>query len=553
MTAGDAPAFQARDRLDGDDLRAMFSGAAELLERNVEAINALNVFPVPDGDTGINMYLTMRDVMEEAGRLEGAAAADVASAMARAALMGARGNSGVILSQFFKGIEVALQDRIDFGADEMARAYREATQHAYTAVANPVEGTMLTVMRSTADAAEEALAGQGNLQDVSEAASAAAKESVARTPTMLAVLREAGVVDAGGHGFAIILEAVRRYVRGEQIGELEIAVPEPVGIQAGAGAVSADFLDATEEERYGYCTQFLVEGEGLDVQAIRDRMSALAGSAVVVGDETAVKVHVHTDDPGPAISVAVSLGTLGQVNIQNMDEQHSEFSADRRREGSTVSVAVLPVASGKGLEELFMSLGASAIITGGDTMNPSVRDIVEAVEAAPSEQVVVLPNNKNIAPAAVQAAELSSKRVEVVATTSIPQGVAASLAFDAEADLEANVGEMREAASATRTGEVTEAVRAVSLNGVSVRPGQLIGLLERELVAAGDDLVEVVLSLVRSAGLSEGELVTLYWGEYLDENMASEVAERIADAMAGAEVEVVYGGQPHYHFYVSIE
>ena len=370
---------------------------------------------------------------------------------------------------------------------------------------------------------------------------------------MLAVLREAGVVDAGGHGFAIILEAVRRYVRGEQVGDLEIAVPEPVGIQAGAGAVSAGFLDATEEERYGYCTQFLVEGEGLDVQAIRNRMSALAGSAVVVGDETAVKVHVHTDDPGSAISVAASLGTLGQVNIQNMDEQHSEFSADRRREGSTVGVAVLPVASGKGLEKLFMSLGASAIITGGDTMNPSVRDIVEAVEAAPSEQVVVLPNNKNIVPAAAQAAELSSKRVEVVATTSIPQGVAASLAFDAEADLEANVGEMREAASATRTGEVTKAVRAVSLNGVSVRPGQRIGLLERELVAAGDDLVEVVLSLVRSAGLSEGELVTLYWGEDLTEIRAREVADRITAATAGAEVEVVYGGQPHYHFYVSIE
>ena len=540
-------------RLDGDDLRGMFSSAAALLERNVESLNALNVFPVPDGDTGTNMYLTIREVVEKAEPMQGASAGEVATAMARAALTGARGNSGVILSQVFKGIAVGLYGTADFAAEELVSAFQQARLHAYRAVNNPVEGTILTVIASVAEASQRALGPDANVHDILDEACAAARESVARTPTMLVVLREAGVVDAGGQGLSIILEGLRRYAKGEKLDVEEIAAPEPVGVDAATGAVSRDFLVAAEEEMYGYCTQFLIDGSGLDVDAIRESMSALAHSTVVVGDETMVNVHVHTEDPGPVVSLGVAGGTLSQVKIVNMDDQHIDFSEARRKDASDAAVAVVVVAWGVGLEVLFTSLGASGIVAGGDTMNPSVQETVRAVEAAPSDNVVILPNNSNIVPAAIQAADYSEKAVRVVPTKSIPQGIAAILAFDPERELQANLEEMEKAAASVQSGEVTEAVRAVTLNGVTVRPGRLIGLLERELVAVGDSPAEVVLAVLGKADVSEGSLVTLYWGASLTEEDAGKVAQEVSTAFPGVEVELVSGGQPHYHLIVSIE
>ncbi len=534
----------------------MFSAATVLLERNVEAINALNVFPVPDGDTGTNMLLTMRAVVETADSTRGASAADVSSAMARGALMGARGNSGVILSQFFKGIALGLHDDWDFGADELASAYQQAREWAYKAVGEPVEGTILTVTSSAAQAAQDVLARDGSLQEMCEAVSEAARDAVARTPMMLDVLRDAGVVDAGGQGLAVILEAVRCWVSGETQDALEIAPPEPAGVERHTGAVSADFLVTADEEMYGYCTQFLIEGEKIDVDAIRDVMKGLAHSTVVVGDEAMVRVHVHADDPGPALSVGVSHGTLSRINIKNMDEQYVGFSAARREEArpATKAVAVVSVAWGKGLEAVFTNLGASAIINGGDTMNPSVQDVMGAVERAPSDNVIILPNNSNIVPAALQAAEVSRKAVKVVPSKSIPQGIAAILSFNPEQDLASNAIDMEEALASVRSGEVTEAVREARINGFAVAPGQLIGLLERELVVAGDEVADVVVSVLEKAGVSDDDLVTLYWGDRLTADDANAVAEKVSSAFGGGvEVELVEGGQPHYHLLVSIE
>ena len=558
LMPGDTYLPEAKSRLDGDDLRTMFSSASHLLERNVEVINALNVFPVPDGDTGTNMFLTMRDVMEKASLLEGASASDMADTMARAALMGARGNSGVILSQFFKGMAVGLEGVSDFGAQELVEAYQRAREHAYKAVDKPVEGTMLTVISSVAEAARESFGLHGTVQDVCEAVSAAARESVARTPSMLAVLRDAGVVDAGGQGLAVLLEGVRRFVVGESSEAVEIAPPEPVGMEWVAGSVSAHFLDETDEEMYGYCTQFLIQGERLDVDAIRDRMGHMALSTVVVGDDTMVNVHVHTDDPGPVVSFAVSQGTLSHVKIENMDQQHVEYADVRRREATppppAVEVAVVAVAWGNGLENLFTSLGASGIVAGGDTMNPSVQGLVEAVEAAPSNNVVLLPNNGNIVPAANQAAEYSKKNVRVVPARSIPQGISAILSFNPERDLESNVSNMGEALASVRTGEVTEAVRPATIKGVAVvEPGRLIGLLERQLVATGDSLADVVISVLREAQVSDGDLVTLYWGDRITADDACLVVQKVTDVFQGIETELVEGGQPHYHFIMSIE
>ena len=559
MTEGQR-ASKAKTRLDGDDLRAMFSCATRLFEKNVEAINALNVFPVPDGDTGINMFLTLGDVVKEAEGAQSASAGEIASAMARGALMGARGNSGVILSQFFKGIALELGDKPDCGVPDLAAAFQSAREHAYKAVGEPVEGTLLTVISSVAKAARERSDAGDTVQEFFDAVCDAARESVALTPTMLPVLRDAGVVDAGGHGLSVILEGIRLYLRGEEGAIKQMPPPAPVGVEVGAGTVSREFLEATEEELYGYCTQFLIQGQDLDPEAVREKMASLAHSTVVVGDDSMVKVHVHADDPGAIISYAVSLGSLSQVKMDNMDEQHREYSVARRQDSGAVpvqtsaaSIAVVAVAWGQGLETVLADLGAAYVMPAGDTMNPSVQEILDAVEGVPSDTVIFLPNNPNIVAAAEQAVDLCKKRLRVVQATTIPQGIEALLAFNPEKDLDENLAEMGRTLAAVRTGEVCQAARPVVLNGVSVREGQIIGLLERELVAAGDEPTEVLVSLVRAAEVAEGDLVTLYWGQRLTQQDADAARQRLEDAVPGAEVEIVPGGQPHYHYILSIE
>ena len=308
---------------------------------------------------------------------------------------------------------------------------------------------------------------------------------------MLPVLRQAGVVDAGGHGLAIILEGLRRSAAGDKSPPTEIPPPDPVGVDEHEGIVSTDFLQAAEEEIYGYCTQIVVQGTDLDVDDIRERVSAMGRSVVVVGDDTVANVHVHAEDPGPVVSLGVSLGVLGRVKIENMDAQRAEYSAARRSEiavgPAAGSVGVLAVASGDGLKSVFESLGAAAVLAGGDTMNPSVRELVDAIEQLPAESVVVLPNNKNIVPAARQAAELASKEVGVVPTRSIPHGAAAMLAFDPQVAASLNVERMTEATESVRYGEVTTAVRTAEIDGISVQQGDTIGLLDGRLVATGND------------------------------------------------------------------
>ncbi len=544
-----------RSRLDGDGLLGMFHSALKLLERNVVSINALNVFPVPDGDTGTNMYLTLRSVVDQTRPLQGATTADVAEKMADVALMEAKGNSGVILSQFFRGLSVGLEGTSDFGCAELAHSLGEARRFAYTSIGNPVEGTILTVMTSVADVAGQMDAAEARLDEMLDAVCRGARESVALTPTMLPVLMQAGVVDAGGQGLAVILEGARRYVNGGQADADEIEPPAPVGVDSAAGSVSHEFLAATDEDQYGYCTQLLIQGEGLDAGSIRESMSSMGQSAVVVGTESTVRVHVHVEDPGPVVSAGVARGIVSQVKIENMDSQHIEFSAARWEDVAEqpLESAVVTVVRGKGFEAVATSLSASEIVQGGDTMNPSVKDLMDAVDRAPSDQVVILPNNRNIIPAARQAADISDKDVTVVASATIPQGIAALLSFSPDRDAASNVADMEEAMGSVRTGEVTRAVREVELNGIAVKVGTLIGLLERDLVVAGEELEEVLESLLHKAVLFEGDLVTLYWGDELTTDSADTIRSRVGKAFQGVELEVVEGGQPHYPFIISIE
>lgn len=540
-------------RLNGDSLRGMITAATTLFKPNVEAINALNVFPVPDGDTGTNMFLTLREVLSSANEVQTVKASDVAEAMSKGALVGARGNSGVILSQFFKGLAIGFENKADFGVEDLTNALCEAKEQAYNAVGNPVEGTLLTVIHDVSDAAQSQLSKGVGFHELYDVLCEAARKSVASTPQILPVLREAGVVDAGGQGFYILLEGFRRWIQGEDLPNLEIVPPRPLGLKEVGSSVSVDFIEATEEEIYGYCIQFIIEGQGLDINIVRSQMNLLAKSAVIIGEDTVIKVHVHADDPGPILSAAVERGKLTQINIQNMDEQHVEFSVARRLQANSLPVAVVAIALGRGFEELFINLGASSILSGGDTMNPSVNDILGVVAKAPSENVIILPNNRNIILAANQAAELANKTVFVVPSTSMPQGVSAMLSLNQEQDVESNVTEMKEGLANVLTGEIVEASRAVVFNKVEVKAGNFIGLLDHELVASDKELLNVVEALLRKAKLSGENLVTLYSGDLLPSDTVEEIVSDLRRIFLCTEFEVFEGGQPHHHFVISIE
>ena len=527
--------------LNGEHLKEMFSVAAAYLEKEAAAINALNVFPVPDGDTGTNMLQTARAALEEAEQAPQDNASEVAQAMAHGALMGARGNSGVILSQFFRGLARGLSAKKDFGGEDLALALAEASQAAYRAVSRPVEGTILTVLREAAAAAQN---GDG-VASVLEAATSAAREAVIKTPTLLPVLREAGVVDAGGQGLYVILRGALAYLSGEDAGS-DMAAPEldrPAPVTA---------CEDSHEEPYGYCTEFLLSGQGLDLEEVRGRVNAMGVSTLVVGDEATLRVHVHTFDPGAVLSYATSLGSIRQVKVENMDDQHQEFLAAREAQ-SAGGVSLVAVAAGDGLKAVFQSLGVEAVVPGGQTMNPSTRELLEAVQSCPTGKVIILPNNKNIIPTAQQAASLTKKEVAVIPSRSIPEGIAALLAFNYEADWAKNLAAMEEAVSKVKTVEVTTAVRASTYDGMSVKAGQAIALLDGELIAAADDRPTAVQAAFEAVKPGPSSIITIYHGADATPAEAGAIVQAVRSSYPKAQVELIYGGQPHYYYIISVE
>ncbi|MCE2463133.1 MAG: DAK2 domain-containing protein [Dehalococcoidia bacterium] len=572
--------------LSGDELRRAFEAATRCLERYRDAINALNVFPVPDGDTGTNMLLTMRSVNDECSRAADSSVGAVMSAMAHGALLGARGNSGVILSQFFYGLAQGFHGKDESNGEDLAHAFESASRAAYNSVSKPVDGTMLTVIRELSQAATRRAGGAGGHGDplsVLEAALGAAKESLSRTPLQLPVLREAGVVDAGGQGVVTLLEGAFYCLSGVEVETLELSVPvspstsfenvpSPGDLDQSVGqpVVHEEYLASTEEELYGYCTQFLIQGQRLDAGKIREELSSMAGSTVVVGGDDLVKVHVHVHDPGPVISYAVSLGTIDQVSMTNMDQQHEEFmafhrgqtgtpEAPRQPAGKGTASAVVAVAWGDGYTDLFRGLGCASVVAGGQTMNPSTQELLDAARDTGARDVILLPNNPNIILVARQAATVvegdpdREVTLHVVPSRTIPQGVAALLAFSPEGDMESVLRSMDEALATVKTIEVTTAVRPVTLGELAVQEGQYIGILEGELVTAEDSAFLALQKTLLKVGPESGQLITLYWGGDVDEGQAGEEAARLQENIPGVEIEVVYGGQPFYHYVASLE
>ena len=545
----------AVDTLSGPQLREMFGAAAAWLERHVEQVNAINVFPVPDGDTGTNMFLTMRSILEEAHRCREEGVSAMLAAMSQGALMGARGNSGVILSQIIRGMARAADGAEAMDGEGLVLGLEEGSAAAYKAVTKPTEGTILTVMREVAQATRESLTGgRRDIGGLLEAAVDAAKESVARTPTLLPVLAEAGVVDAGGQGLYVLLEGMLRYLKGEPLDVTVVVGEEQVGRE---WLTVTEQLHEVEESLYGYCTELLIGGKELDPDSIRDRMLELGDSVLVVGDDRMVRVHVHTDDPGAALSQGTAVGSLVQVKVDNIRQQADRFlelhEGQQAVEAEPAAISSVAVVAGEGMATVFRSVGCTKVISGGPTMNPSTREIMEAVEACPSADVVVLPNDKNIIMAAEQATELTSKRVQVVRTRSIPQGIAALLALNQDADLDDNARAMEEARKGVHTVEVCRAVRSTSLRGVKVEKGQIIAVVDDELKLAAGSAEEAVVRTLEGLATEETSLITLYYGEDSGQSQAEALADELRERHPGHEVEVVFGGQPHYNYIVSLE
>jgi len=535
----------------GQDLREMFVAATGWLEKSSAEIDALNVFPVPDGDTGINMLLTMRSTMEEAYRAPDRSAAAVSQAMAKGALMGARGNSGVILSQILRGLAQSFAEKESFTAVDLVNGLQQSATMAYKGLSNPVEGTMLTVIKDVAAAVQAQVSGDGgDLISVMEAAVNAAGESVANTPMLLQVLREAGVVDAGGQGLYVILDGALRYLRGETE---QMRFRKPQIIVSEIHATKVPQMIAVDEIPYGYCTNLLLKGEGLDPDKLRKKLEGKGQSLVVAGVESAVRVHIHTLDPGEVMHFVSKLGTMHEIEIRNMDEQHQDFLEMQKDRAPAADMAIITVASGDGLADVFNSLGVSAIVPGGQTMNPSTKDLLQAVESVSSDKIIILPNNKNIVATANQVQSLTEKTIEVVPAEAIPQGVAALLAFDYEANLSTNVQIMKKAMSSVKSIEITRAVRDTKIGGLKIKKKQPIGVLDGELVAVGDSTVDVLNQVLAKLDLDKVEVITIYYGADTKLAEAEQVGDNIRERYSRLQIEVVRGGQPHYNYIVSIE
>jgi DAK2 domain fusion protein YloV len=554
--------------IDGQGLKRLLEASLAWLRHHQAAINALNVFPVPDGDTGTNMLLTMQSAWAELADSPEQNAGLVAQAIAHGALMGARGNSGVILSQLWRGFARSLDNKQTFAASDLAEAMQEASDTAYKGVIKPVEGTILTVAREAAAAASQVTRDYGDLVVVMDYVVGQTKQAVARTPSQLAVLAEAGVVDAGGQGLFIILDGMLRYLRGETIEvdeALEAAVDLGtglVGVEIGAElsgqAVSETHLSSAELG-YGYDVQFIIVGQGLEVERIRNEIDAMGDSTLVVGDAKKVKVHVHVPDPGVPISYGVEWGSLRDVVVEDMQAQYQEFILGRSAPPVTgpkipqSEVSTVAVVSGEGLTRVFESLGVGKVISGGQTMNPSTQQLLEAIESLPAEKLIVLPNNPNIIMAARQAAELSKKDVVVVPTRTIPQGIAALLAMNYQADLQMNAEFMCAAINDVESGEITTATRSVELDGVKVEAGEIIGLVNERLVAAAESIETVVWPMLQEMTLADREILTLYCGDGIKSEQADLLVAQISERYPDQEIELVAGGQPFYHYILSVE
>ena len=560
----------SQQAIDGLLLKEMIIAGANLLEQNREAIDALNVFPVPDGDTGTNMSLTMKSTVKEIAAQDVASASKLAGLAARGALKGARGNSGVILSQILRGFSRGIEGCDTIDAEAFARGLRSGADTAYKAVMKPKEGTILTVIRVIAEDAQRYVAKKPRtVAEVLDKMIRSGEAILEKTPDMLPALKQAGVVDSGGQGLLTVFKGWRAAYNGEKIEETA------AGVGNAATFEFEDDHDALEELTFKYCTEFVIQdmNEGVtedDINKFRTRLGRIGDCVVCVGDFEFVKVHVHTNDPGKAIQWACAMGDLVNLKIDNMAEERRERlakaeaaqkEAEQKRQEEEAAKAEEPkkeygmvaVSLGKGFSSIFTDLGVDHIVEGGQTMNPSIEDILGAVEGIHAENVFVLPNNSNVILAASQAAELSERNVIVLPTKNVAMGIGAVIAFNPDADVEENREAMTAAAEQVKTGQITFAVRDTVFEDKEIKEGDIIGIHNGRIEVVGHDIHDIAIELTKTVVEDGDALITIYYGEDTKEEDAQALGAEIAEIFSDLDVEVQYGGQPLYYYLISAE
>lgn len=541
----------------GAMLKEMFLTGAALLEKNRAYIDSLNVFPVPDGDTGTNMSMTMQSAVKEIQNCKGTNVSDIAAAASLGALKGARGNSGVILSQILRGFARALSGKEEMAPENFAAALMTGTEAAYKAVMKPKEGTMLTVARMMAEAvAKEANEG-ADLYKLIDVMIDEGERALRLTPELLPVLKEAGVVDSGGKGLVTILRGFKMVIDGEDVDEYVLApqMQDTAGITGGEEGADLEALDDIE---FGYCTEFFIihldeSFSEADLDKLREKLMKIGDSVVVAYDSDFIKIHVHSNCPGKILQLALRLGEIDRIKIENMREQNRELLANMKK--NEKENALVAVSISDGIDEVYKAIGVNNLISGGQTMNPSIDSITKAIRRANARNVFVLPNNSNIIMAAQQAAAISDRNVIVIPSKTMMQGLSAALAYSDDVDVETNTERMTAAIKQVLSGSVTYAVRDTQFNGEKISQGDIIGLLDNVITKVGTSVDSVAVELLCSMIENKGDdcMATIFYGEGADEDSAQAVADAVNEKYPDVEITVQYGGQPLYYYYFSVE
>ena len=537
--------------IDVKKFRDMFVSGANNLQNNKDLVDKLNVFPVPDGDTGTNMSLTISYAIKELSKVENDDITNVGKALSKGSLMGARGNSGVILSQIIRGIAKSVEGKETLNVVDLANALKNGSDTAYKAVIKPIEGTILTVVRESGEYALQIAKEDMDMIEFLELVVAKANESLNKTPELLKALKEAGVVDSGGKGLVLIYEGMLSSLKGNYIESVEGGASSNV-------EVNVEQNISTEDIKFQYCTEFILESNKVDDLTIRERFMKYGDSLAVVGDEGVIKVHVHTNDPGLAIQEALSYGQLLTIKIENMKLQHENKVLNETAQTKEVPVeekeyGFIATSMGEGLAQIFKDFGVDYIIEGGQTMNPSTEDFMKAIESLNAKNIIILPNNSNIIMAANQAKELSDKNIVVIPTKNVSQAFATLVTFDADSSIEENKASMMEALSSVKSGQVTYAVRDTVINDVEVKEGNIIGIAEGKLLSAGDKVDEITTDLVEKLVDEDSAIITLFYGEDTSKEEAEALRDALEEKFEDIDVELHYGGQPLYYYLISVE
>lgn len=537
--------------IDGKRFRDMFVSGANNLQNHKDLVDKLNVFPVPDGDTGTNMSLTISYAIKELSKVENDDITDIGKALSKGSLMGARGNSGVILSQIIRGIAKSIEGKENLNVVDLANALKNGSDTAYKAVIKPIEGTILTVVRESGEYAVKVAKPNMDMIEFLELVAKKANESLNKTPELLKALKEAGVVDSGGKGLVLIYEGMLSSLKGSNIESVEGGTSSNV-------EVNVEQNISSEDIKFQYCTEFILESDKIDDLAVREMYMKFGDSLAVVGDEGVIKVHVHTNDPGLAIQEALKYGQLLTIKIENMKLQHENKVLNETAQTKDIHVeekeyGFIATSMGEGLAQIFKDFGVDHIIEGGQTMNPSTEDFMKAIENLHAKNIIILPNNSNIIMAANQAKELSDKNIIVIPTKNVAQAFATLVTFDADVDVSDNEANMMEALSSVKSGQVTYAVRDTVINDVEVKEGNIIGIAEGKLLSAGDKVDEITTELIEKLVDEDSAIITLFYGEDTSEEEAEALRDLLEEKFEDIDVELHYGGQPLYYYLISVE